>query len=250
MKIDPFFAPPPAKRPEDSILFSGGQRTGERKTQEDALAHFNDECFSVADGVGSLPHAGLAATLTVNTAIWAYKVVRTRPFYWGEKLELLKRIFRSTNLTLWQKRREKGFEQGLAAALAVVIIGPDNFWVGSAGNCSCFLYRESLIDELTAPDIDEEGMITKAVGFARKQLIPSRRSEKLLHDDVILLTTDGVANFVSEDEMRSVFEKTGRSTESMSGAVHNLLDIAEQNGSDDNMAAWLIKRITQDPVGA
>ncbi|OGG34960.1 hypothetical protein A2363_01935 [Candidatus Gottesmanbacteria bacterium RIFOXYB1_FULL_47_11] len=246
MKIDPFFAPPPAKRPEDVTLFAGGQHTGERTIQEDALAHLNDECFVVADGVGSLPHASLAATLTANTAIWAYKVVRTRPFYWGEKLELLKRIFRSTNLTLWQKRREKGFEQGLAAALALVIIGPDNFWVGSSGNCSCFLYRESLIDELITPDIDGEGMLTKAVGFARKQLIPMRRSEKFLHDDVILLCTDGVANYVTEDQMRSVFEQTGRSADSMSVALNNLLTIARQNGSDDNMAAWLIKRITQE----
>ena len=89
-------------------------------------------------------------------------------------------------------------------------------------------------------------MLTKAVGFARKQLIPMRRSEKFLHDDVILLCTDGVANYVTEDQMRSVFEQTGRSADSMSVALNNLLTIARQNGSDDNMAAWLIKRITQE----
>lgn len=241
-QFDPFALPIPPK-PQETILFAGSQLIGPKKIQEDCFANFNDECFIVTDGVGSLPHADYAARLAAETALWAYKVVRQRPFYWSEKPELLKRIFRSTNLTLWQKQREKGFEDGLAAALLVLLIGPDNFWVGMVGNCSAFLYREGLIDVLTKPDIDAEGMLIKAVGFGRRQLLPQRRSEKFIRDDILLLATDGVANFVSEDEMRIIFESIGETNESMSEAVVTLLKTAQANGSDDNMTACMVKRI-------
>ncbi len=241
-QFDPY-APATPPKPQETLLFSGSQLTGPKASQEDSLAHFGDECFIVADGVGSLPHGQYAAQLSTETALWAYKVVRAKPFYWSEKPELLKRIFRSTNLTLWQKRREKGFEQGLASALIVLLIGPDNFWVGSAGNCTAFLYREGLIDILNNHDIDDEGFLTKAVGFGRSQLIPERRSEKFIRDDTILLATDGVTNFVSEDQMRVLFEQTDATQKSIDDAVIKLLQTAQANGSDDNMTAYMIKRV-------
>jgi serine/threonine protein phosphatase PrpC len=232
MRPDDFFVKPPRGKPKSVILFAG-QR----------FAHFNDECFIITDGVPGLPHSREAENLTEETALWAYKVVRQRPFYWKEKLPFLKRIFRSTNLTLWQKRRDPGFDAGLASALMVLIVIEDYFWLGSAGNCNSFLYRDGLIDILTRRDVDDEGMITKAVGFARKQLIPTMHSEKLPENDIILLATDSIANFVSEDEMRGVFENAGTTNGSLATAADKLIAIAKAAGSRDAMAVCMVKRI-------
>lgn len=241
--FDPFAVKLPTPKAEDRILFACGQRQGAKETQEDAMTHFNDEFFAIADGVGSLPHANVAAGLAVDTAVWAYKVVRTRPFYWGEKPDLIKRIFRTTNLTLWQKRRDAGFEDGLAAAMLVLMVLPTHFWIGSAGNCASYLYREGLIDELTVMDVDSEGMLTKAAGFARPQLLPRAAAGRFLPGDCILIATDGVAGYVSEDEMRLVFEQTGAAQDTMDAALNTLLSFAEKNGSADNMTAYIIKRV-------
>lgn len=232
MRPDDFFVKPKPEKPKDVILFAGKNFT-----------HFNDECFIITDGVVSLPHARDAEQLTAETAVWAYKVVRQRPFYWKEKLPFLKRIFRSTNLRLWQKRRDRGFDGGLASALMVLIVIQDYFWLGSAGNCNSFLYRDGLIDVLTERDVDDDLMITKAVGFARKQLIPNMHSEKLLENDVILLATDSVANYVTEDEMRTVFETIDLSVASLQTASDKLFEIAKTAGSHDTMSACIIKRI-------
>ena len=159
MKPDDFFVKPPPSKPKDVTLFAGKNFT-----------HFNDECFIIADGYPGLPHAQEAEKLTAETALWAYNMVRQRPFYWGEKLKFLKRIFRSTNLTLWQKRRDPGFDAGLASALMVLIVIEDYFWLGSAGNCNSFLFRDGLIDVLTKRDVDSEGMLTKAVGLRGNNL--------------------------------------------------------------------------------
>jgi len=232
MRPDDFFVTPRPEKPKDVILFAGRD-----------FVHSRDECFVIADGYPGLPHAMEAEQLTRETALWAYNVVRQRPFYWREKLGLLKRIFRSTNLTLWQKRRDPGFDAGLASALMVLIINGDYYWLGSAGNCNSFLFRDGLIDVLTKRDVDDEGMLTKAVGFARKQLIPVMHSEKLLENDMILLASDSVANYVSEDQMRGILEEVGTTNESLQIAVDKLISIAKVAGSEESMSVCMVKRI-------
>jgi serine/threonine protein phosphatase PrpC len=232
MRPDDFFVKPKPEKPKDVILFAGKN-----------YIHFNDECFIITDGYPGLPHAGEAEKLTAETALWAYKVVRQRPFYWKEKLPFLKRIFRSTNLTLWQKRRDPGYDAGLASALMVLIVIDDYFWLGSAGNCNSFLFRDGLIDILTKRDVDDEGMLTKAVGFTRKQLLPTMHSEKLLEHDTILIATDSIADYVTEDEMRGVFDDAGTTQESLKSAIDKLGEIAKAAGSRDTMSVCIIKRI-------
>lgn len=232
MKPDDFFAIPRSEKPKDVILFAGKNFT-----------HSQDECFIIADGYPGLPHAGEAEQLTRETALWAYQMVRQRPFYWKGKLSLLKRIFRSTNLRLWQKRRDPGFDAGLGSALTVLIVIGDYFWLGSAGNCNTYLYREGLIDILTPRDVDEDGMLTKAVGFARHQLIPATHSEKLLEGDIILLASDSIANYVSEEEMRGILEKVGATTASLSTALDTLTDAANAAGSTRSKSLCMVKRI-------
>jgi serine/threonine protein phosphatase PrpC len=232
MKPDDFFVAPRAEKPKDVILFSGHD-----------FAHLHDECFIITDGYPGLPHANVAEQLTRETALWAYSVVRQRPFYWKEKLSFLKRIFRSTNLTLWQKRRDPGFDAVLASALTVLLVIGDYFWLGTAGNCNSYLYRDGLIDILTSRDVDEDGMLTKAVGFSRKQLIPAMHSEKLLENDIILLASDSIANCVSEEQMRGILEGVGTTKESLTIAVNKLIDTAKSAGSRDSISACMVKRI-------
>lgn len=232
MKPDDLFVKPPPEKPKDVILFAG-----------EGFTHFNDECFIIADGVESLPHAKEAQELTAETAVWAYKVIRQSPFYWKEKLSFLKRIFRSTNLRLWQKRRDPGYDGGLGSALMVLIVIEDYFWLGSAGNCNSFLFRDGLIDILTARDVDPEGMLMKAVGFSRKQLVPAMHSEKLLEHDVILLASDSVADYVGEDQMREIIESAGQTNESLGAAVKKLAEAARANGSGGEISLCMVKRI-------
>jgi len=228
---------------KETLIFASTQRKGLRKYQEDYVGNFNDECFVVADGVGGMPHGDTAAILASQTALWGYKHIRLRPFYWADKRLLLRRIFRSSNLTVWQKRREYGFETGLATTLSVAIVGSQKIWVGSVGDTSILLYRDGLIDFLTPPDNDETGRLTNALGLKRLGLIPHIAVERFLLHDVVLLATDGVINFVNEDELRWVFEAVGDTKESISNAALHLLEIVKNHGGGDNMTVCMIKRI-------
>ena len=232
MKPDDLFAKPPPEKPKSVLLFAGR-----------GFVHSTDECFIIADGVEGLPHATEAEALARETALWAYTLVRQRNCYWQKKLLFLKRIFRSTNLRLWQKCRDPGFDAGLASALMVLMTIKDSFWVGSAGNCNSFLFRDGLIDMLTTRDVDSEGMIVRAAGFGRRQLIPVMHTEKLLENDSILLATDSVVNFVSEDAMREILENVGITQESLAAAIDAFIESAKSGGSTDTMSLCLVKRI-------
>jgi serine/threonine protein phosphatase PrpC len=219
-----------------SVIFAGSQLIGKQEIQADYFTNFNDECFVVSDGVKSMPYGEVAAKLASDTAIWGYKFVRHRPFYWADKRRLLKRIFRSTNLAVWQKRRETGFGDGLATALSVAIVGPTKIWVGNVGGGAILLYRESLIDVLTPSNGD-------ALGLKRLGLVSHIAVSEFLSGDILILASSGVINSVSEEQIRATCEMTGETTETITTAVVHLLRIAEENGSNDNMTVCIVKRI-------
>ncbi len=233
-------------KPRTKIIFAGLQAQGNRENQEDFYAHFNDECFVVADGVGGMPHGEVAARLAVETAIWGYKEIRLRETYWSQKRFFLNRIFRSVNIAVWQKHRESGFTGGLASTLLVLITGPRNFFLGSAGDSSAFLYREGKTTKITHDDVDETGNLTKVVGLERFGMVPQVFIDRFEIDDTLLLATDGIGNFVNTDELNKILETNGSTEESLTKSLKLIFEVAQKNGSQDNMTAYLVKRLKND----
>jgi protein phosphatase len=229
---------------QSTVVFAAGQLQGGREKQEDRVGYFRDECFCLADGVGGMPHGDTAAELAVETALWGYQHIRLRPTYWLDKRNFMRRIFRTTNIRVWQKRKEPGFGEGLATTLVVLMIGPKNVWVGTIGDSSAFLFREGLIAEPTRKDSDESGLLTSAIGIRRFGLVPHFAGEPFLARDIAVLCTDGVAAFIGEEELRTILADCGTTKQSVTDAVIRILDAARHNGSTDNMSAILVKRIS------
>lgn len=233
-----------AKATRVTVLFAASQRQGERESQEDYFANFNDECFAVADGVSGMPNGQVAARLACETAIWAYKIVRLRPFYWGDKRLLVKRIFRTTNITLWQKQREKGFEDGIATTLVVCLLGDKSFWVGSVGDSRAYhLTTKGVLMSLVPDDLDPSGKLTKVVGANRYGLVPHTGGKEFKSGDTMLVVTDGVWRYVNHDDLTGLVKNCGTTTQSLTSTVGEILQSAQKAGSTDNMTAVIIKRI-------
>ncbi len=230
-------------QPKDTILFASAQLRGDRPRQEDSFVNFHDECFVLADGVGGMPHGDVASKLASETAIWGYKLIRQRHFYWQDKKLFMKRIFRSANMAAWQKQREKSFSDGLATTLMVLMMGTRTFWLGSVGDTSAFLYRNGTMKKLTIDDVDEQGLLTKALGTSRYGLVPQFITDESLPDDVLIFLTDGVAGYVPPRKIKQIIEKTGATKQSLSEAAEALLKEAQGSGSSDNMTAALVKRV-------
>ena len=230
--------------PKETVLFAASQLTGKQGSQEDFFLNFNDECFVIADGVSDIPNGEVAAKLACETAIWAYKHIRQHRYYWLDKRLFMKRIYRTTNMTIWQKRREIGFEEGLATTLLVLMVGPQNIWIGNAGNSSAWLFHGGEIKRMTRePAMEFEKIPSHILGIKRLGLVPEFSTSPFEAGDVLLLVTDGVGDYLTSNDMLMSVASCGDKTEDIAGAVQMLLTAASENGSEDNMTVLMVKRI-------
>lgn len=226
-----------------SIIFAAAQLQGTRETQEDYFVNYNDECFVVTDGVGGMPHGEVAAQLAGDTAVWAYRLVRQRHAYWKDKKLFLKRIFRTTNITVWQKQREKGFTDGMATTMLVCIVLDRRFYIGSVGDSSAFFVHDGLLTKLTHEDVDDSGKLTKVIGTMRYGLTPSIAVGDFLPGDCLILATDGLAQVMDEDKCIALLQQGEKSASELSDVAVSMLKCAQDHGATDNMTVVLIKRI-------
>lgn len=233
------------QQPQTSLLFAASQLQGTRESQEDYFVNFNDECFVVCDGVGGLPHGEVASELAGDTAVWAYRHVRQRRTYWLDKKLFLKRIFRSTNITLWQKQREPGFEDGMGTTMLVCIVSDRRFYIGNVGDSAAFLMHDREMTKVTHEDRDSEGRLTKVVGTTRYGLAPSIVSGDFLAGDSMILVTDGVARVMESMKCSEFFEHVEKDARQLSDAATSILQFAESQNVTDNMTVCLIKRVGQ-----
>ena len=161
-----------------------------------------------------------------------------REYYWNDKKLFMKRIFRTCNLTIWQKQREVGFQDGLATTLLVAILGPQYFWLGTAGDTVGYLWHRGTVRQLTPPNRDEFGALTKALGVKRLGLIPEYASGKLEDGDALILATDGVWDFVTNNDLAIALQQ-----KTIQAATRMLLDAARAAGSTDNRTIAVVKRV-------
>lgn len=226
----------------ETVVFSAGQLSGAQMVQEDYFLNFNDECFVLADGVGSMPHGAVASKFACETAIWAYKHIRQHRYYWQDKKLFMKRIFRSTNLAVWQKRREVGFEDGLATSLMVLIVGAKHFWLGCSGPSSAWFFHGSSMTKLT-PEISTYNAHKDVLGIRRLGLVPLYTTAVFGSSDVIIMTSSGCGNYLTATDLQTCASSVGSTADSASRAVATLLSTSQINGSKENMTAILVKRV-------
>lgn len=236
----PFLHERPSTAP---LIFAASQLQGERETQEDYFINFNDECFVVCDGIGGLPHGEVASQLAGDTAVWAYRLVRQRHTYWKDRKLLLSRIFRTTNMTVWQKQREVGYVEGMGTTMLVCIIIDRHFYIGSVGDSSAYLVRDGVMTKLTREDIDASGQLTKAVGTTRYGLVPGIVTGDLISGDTIVLVTDGVGNVMHSIQCLELLAHSEINAMQLSDITTNILLCAQNLGVTDNMTVCLMRRM-------
>ncbi len=227
---------------EDVYVIVQGQLKGLDPKQEDHVTVFEHEYISIADGVSAMPHGEVASVVASETALWGYKHIRQRPYYWENKIKLLQRIFRTTNISLWQKRKEHSFSEGLASTLCIAILGYSKIWIGSVGDSRVYLIREGLIEELIPPELQQNITVPMALGVVRNGIVPRYSVETLIRGDMLLVCTDGIADVLTEEDIRVATERSSSSKEQCQKIIDHLLAYALERGSNKNMSVCLIKK--------
>ncbi len=231
------------EQPQEALVFAASQRLGGAPVQEDYFMNFNDECFVLADGNKDMPHGDTAARLACETAIWGYKHIRQHRYYWLDKKLFMKRIFRSTNLSIWQKQREHGFTEGLSTTLTVLMIGSKTYWLGYKGETCAWMLSGSAVTKLTRDSAPYDTSKRRMLGIQRLGIVPEYVTGPMKAGDVLMLTSAGCGNYLTPSDIQTGMGLAGNLAEDAARAVDAILSSAATNGSQENMTAVVIKRV-------
>jgi serine/threonine protein phosphatase PrpC len=206
----------------------------------DYIDHYKDECFAVAKGNQDLPNADLGSRLAAETALWGYRQIRLRPFYWQDKKLLLNRIFRSVNMTLWQKRRETGFTKGVESTLGVVIFGPHKVWLGAMGDCPIYIFRNGqIVDELSSKlNIHK----FNCLGRDRYGIVPQVAVFKFEANDVLCLFSGNISQNINISDLAKMTLDFNNTEISLGIIADKIIDAVKFQNLSKELSVYLIRR--------
>lgn len=261
------------ERKEHRMQFYGLSDIGRRRSvnQDSYCAEYIREnvlLLAVCDGMGGVNGGNVASNVALNSfknsIIKSFEL--TSDFITDRKkvTDVLRIAVIKANEDVFEKAKSdpalKGMGTTLVAALVIgnVIyaanVGDSRLYIIDKKNISLLTHDHSfvqlLIDlgELTPKEAaasPQKNIITKAVGidsFVEPDIF--------IHDPAqgpfyLLLCSDGLTNFTTEDKIHSVITSPG--ADSPKSICEKLIGIANKNGGGDNITAVLLKAgVTED----
>lgn len=226
---------------EDAVFVSDAQ--------SDFVAQ-NGMLVAIADGMGGYQRGEVASRLAIDTL---------RSEYFASEVGAtdvplrLKQAFRKANDLIFANGSAEGEQNMMGTTLvAAVIRGPD-LTVANVGDSRAYLIRADRLTQITrdhslvaeqvaagalteqeARESQHRNIITRALGH-RQRVDVDIFEIRLLPDDRLLMTTDGLHDYVDEDEMVSV--ALSRHPED---AARDLVNLALEHDSNDNVTAVMV----------
>ena len=225
-----------------------------RSSNQDAALHgtFPDGNVwaVVCDGMGGA-NGGNVASSTAVEEIAARITAHYEPGMTGNAIrELLGRAINAANIRVYIKAQEDLSLRGMGTTVVAVIVSGRTGYIAHAGDSRAYLYARGDLKQLTVDHsvvqaMVDRGELTEAEArvHPRKNLITRALGVKprleldycecpVTDGDRILLCSDGLSNYASEQEMfRILLKHSGQE------AVDALVDTANANGGGDNVTA-------------
>ncbi len=157
-----------------------------------AHGHVETDFFSLVHGT-VFTTAPIAAKLAVDTSLWGYEQIRRRKYYFLDRKKLLKRILRTTNIALFQKKRESKCELGAYIEGVFCNIGTRAAWIGCIGKGSMYELRINGERRLLGYINEEVHNDMDALGRERYSWSSQETNIPFEKDDLLILAAGGAA---------------------------------------------------------
>lgn len=222
---------------------AGGSNIGLRKNNEDSY-YMNEACglFVIADGMGGHEHGQLASRIAVEQFSSLAEGRCPEAF----SLEEMRRLFTQANTAVYA--RQEALQSGImGTTLTAMIIDGDEMYLGHVGDSRLYLLRGGELIQLTLDhsyyaelmrqgtenihiENRQKNVLLKALG-PEENVEGQFLQQTLLPGDMLLLCTDGLYNFVENEEMQQILQQAA----DLSAAVQQLLATALEKGTSDNL---------------
>ena len=205
--------------------------------------------FLLADGMGGHKGGDFASRYLIETIVgFVSRTVSSNP------VRVLRNAVSMANTLIYEKSHSMPELYGMGSTLVAAVISGNVLTAANIGDSRLYIIRDgitqvtrdhSYVEEQVAAGRMErysadynqyKNIITRAVG-TDERVAPDFFEADLMDGDYILLCSDGLTNMVDDDTILSCVSGHG----SLQYKVRTLVDTANENGGNDNIAVILIR---------
>ena len=214
------------------------------------------QLYMLADGMGGYQGGEIASKLAIQAA----KNYIENNFKDIEKdkdsiIQLLGSSMEYANMVVYEKSKESKELEGMGTTLEICLIYNNRVFIGHVGDSRIYRIRKEFMRKLTqdhsyVQKLVKDGTITQeeAVHHPQKNMLmkalgcnafvePDVMVKGFLKDDILIMSSDGLTNLVSQEE---IFKEVKKDIEQ---APKELIKKANENGGYDNITVIIIKNI-------
>ena len=211
----------------------------------------------VADGMGGHASGEVASKMAIDIIRDSFKgesgesepIIGKYNDDYSETTNRIGSAIRLANMAIYEASQNDPRWQGMGTTLAAVIVNNKRLSIAHVGDSRVYLIRAGDIAQLTddhtlvyeqvkreimtkeeADVSDMKNLLTRAVGI-RPEVEVDLDELTLADGDILILCTDGLSSMVTDDDILSVVI----SVEDPSVACDRLVDLANNNGGQDNI---------------
>jgi PPM family protein phosphatase len=211
--------------------------------------------LAVADGLGGHEAGEVASQIAVEVTAQALCSPK------DATLSPAKQLFRAIRMAhhaICRRQRPSCRQGGMSSTLTAVHIGQQVMTVAQVGDSRAYLYSRGCLVQLTEDQtmvnmLQKKGLITaeEARTHAVRHLIlqalgqgenvtPDVRRFHFRHDDCLLLCSDGLSSYVTEEQIKTIL----RTEHSEDARCRCLIEAANASGGADNVTVLLARLIS------
>lgn len=203
--------------------------------------------FAVADGMGGYQRGEVASQMAIDTLVAGIAAGNTQDIPL-----LLKQTIREANERIYANGSAEGEHNMMGTTLVAGVVRGADLTIANVGDSRAYLVRANNLTQITkdhslvaeqvalgamteqeARESHHKNIITRALGHRQKVEIDIFEL-KLLPDDRVLFSTDGLHDYVEEDELINALTRSKPDE-----AAKEIVSRAIAGGSTDNVTALI-----------
>lgn len=218
----------------------------------------------VADGMGGANAGEVASSIATNSIQQTFSKENIEEAYKDNNIEgLLRQCIKEANEAICDRTQKDPDTFGMGTTIVVCWIIDNQAHIAWCGDSRCYIYNpleglkqltkdHSLVQELvdmgeitedeafTHPD---NNIITNGLGDADSQCIPDIVTNSVSPNDIILLCSDGLCGYSTNDEIEDVIEKN---SSDITKCLDRLLKLALNAGGFDNICIVMASLLSDE----
>ncbi len=232
---------------ELSISYGGHSTAGLKQENQDAFAAYAPTGYAlkhkgvsavIADGVSASARSGEASQVSVTHFINDYY---STPDSWTTK-ESGGRILNSLNSWLFQQGiHGQSRYSDMVTTFSAIIFKSNTAHLFHIGDSALFRFRHNSLEPLSRAHSvvtkNQQAVLTRALGMDNHLEVDYQQTD-IEVGDIFLLSTDGVHDFLSLNELQALIKESHKDLEDLS---QRIISHALNKGSDDNLSCLLCK---------